>query len=119
MQASGNFPRSPWHSSLALSLDGSYTTVHAKDVRDTHNLIHKYGRPYYYRERSDLWDWEDEEVVFDPVYPNTLLVYPMANLGREKALAVAQVEKLKELRAVHKGPVEVIGFENAAPVDGQ
>ncbi|KAH7052137.1 Pyoverdine/dityrosine biosynthesis protein-domain-containing protein [Macrophomina phaseolina] len=115
----GDFPRTPWHSSLAVARDGSYSTVHSKDVRDTHSLVARddaSARPYYFREKSDLWDWEDADVVFEPLYPNRLVVRPSRRCeGVEKSLTDEQLEKLRELRAVHTaGPVEVIGFANAA-----
>lgn len=112
VQGSGDFPKSPWHSSIAVALDGTYTTVHSKAVRDTHRLMYKDGRPYFYREKSELWDWEDEDVVFEAQYPNTMLLYPRA--GIKKSLTEEQLDKVKQLRGVHKGPVKVIGFENAA-----
>ena len=69
-QACGDFPRSPWHSSLAVGVVGSYQTVNAKDVRETHDLIHKNGSPYYFREKSEQWDFGDDEIVYEPCYPN-------------------------------------------------
>lgn len=114
VQGSGDFPKSPWHSSIAVALDGSYTTVHSKSVRGTHRLMHKDGRPYYYREKSELWDWEDEDVVFEPQYPNTLLIYPRAGVEGEKSLTESQLKKVTQLREAHKGPVKVMGFGNAA-----
>ncbi|OJJ82520.1 isocyanide synthase family protein [Aspergillus glaucus CBS 516.65] len=112
VQGSGGFPKSPWHSSIAIALDGTYTTVHSKAVRDTHRLMYKDGRPYFYREKSELWDWEDEDVAFEAQYPNIMLIYPRADI--EKSLTEAQLEKVQQLREVHRGPVKVIGFENAA-----
>ncbi|KAI0386925.1 Pyoverdine/dityrosine biosynthesis protein-domain-containing protein [Hypomontagnella monticulosa] len=114
VQGSGEFPRSPWHSCVALSVDGSYSTVHSQTVRESHNLIQKNGRGYYYREKSELWDWEDENVIFQPEYPNRLVVRPVSDeLWDKKLLTTKQRENLKELQKVHiKGPVEVVGFGN-------
>lgn len=47
----GNFQKSPWHSCVAVGLDGSYRCVHVEDVRDSHDLVCRNGRPYFYRER--------------------------------------------------------------------
>ncbi|OJD28971.1 pyoverdine dityrosine biosynthesis [Diplodia corticola] len=114
----GEFPRTPWHSSLAVARDGSYSTVHSKDVRDTHVLVARDDEacsPYYFRERSGVWDWEDDEVVFEPVCPNRMVVRPSKKVNGLKSLSAEQLEKLKQLRAVHTaGPVEVVGFANAA-----
>ncbi|CAG8417188.1 unnamed protein product [Penicillium salamii] len=114
IQGTGEFPKSPWHSSIALSLEGLYSTVYSKSVCETHNLIYKNGRAYYYREKSDLWDWDDEDVIFEPQYPNCMLVYPRADTKTTKVLTKVQLETLERLRMVHQGPVMVTGFENSA-----
>ncbi|KAI1323440.1 Pyoverdine/dityrosine biosynthesis protein-domain-containing protein [Xylariaceae sp. FL0255] len=113
IQGSGEFPRSPWHSSVAIALDGSYKTVHTKDVKETHTLITKDGRGYYFREKSDLWD-SDPEVMYTPRYPNLLIVSPArVDLYNAKVLSSSQLEKLEMLRGVHTtGPVIVVGFAN-------
>ncbi|KAL2158727.1 hypothetical protein VTH06DRAFT_4209 [Thermothelomyces fergusii] len=115
LQADGNFPRSPWHSSLAIAKDGSYSTIHAKDVRETHDLIFKDGRGYYFREKSEQWDFEDEEIVLEPRYRNRMVVRPAkAELYGTKTLSESQLQKLAALRAAHTaGPVEAVGFANA------
>lgn len=116
VQGSGDFPRSPWHSSVALAADGSYSTVHKRDVAETHDLVcdGRHGRPYYYREKSPLWDWldEDGEIVCESRYRNRLVIRPAtAELVGVKTLSLAQLEKLAALRAVHTaGPVETQGF---------
>ncbi|KAI5924925.1 Pyoverdine/dityrosine biosynthesis protein-domain-containing protein [Camillea tinctor] len=111
IQQSGDFPRSPWHSSLAISVDGAYTTVHSKDVRETHDLISKDGRPYYFREKSELWNL-GEDVIVEPRYPNQLIVKPArAELFGTRALSAEQMEKIAALRAAHTaGPVVTKGF---------
>lgn len=115
IQASGDFPRSPWHSSLAVAADGSYSTVHSKDVRESHDLILRDSRGYYFREKSDQWDFEDDEIVCEPRYPNQLIVRPsrMELLGT-KELSAKQQKKLAALRAAHTaGPVIAAGFAPA------
>ncbi|KAI1499112.1 Pyoverdine/dityrosine biosynthesis protein-domain-containing protein [Biscogniauxia marginata] len=113
VQESGKFPRSPWHSSLALAVNGSYSTVHIKDVRESHDLVTKDGGGYYFREKSDLWD-SDDEIVYEPRYPNQLFVKPSRpELNGTKILSARQLGKLATLRAVHiAGPVIVTGFAN-------
>ena len=112
-QASGEFPRSPWHCSIAVGIDGSYRTVHAKEVRDTHKLIYRNDRPYYYRERSELWDWDDDKVEFEPQYPGGVLVHPRAGLEGRMELTAAQLDKLRQLAEL-QSPVTVSGFANLA-----
>lgn len=47
----GSFQKSPWHSCIAAGRDNSFRCVHVEEVRDSHDLVYRYGRPYYYRER--------------------------------------------------------------------
>ncbi|KAF2189946.1 hypothetical protein K469DRAFT_50490 [Zopfia rhizophila CBS 207.26] len=113
IQGSSEFPRrTPWHSTIALSLSGTYSTAHAMEVRNTHNLILRDDgslHPFYFREKSELWDWEDDTVVFEPQYPNRLVVRPKE--GGKIVLSEEQIEKIRKLRAIHTaGPVEVVGF---------
>ena len=101
-----------------MDVHGSYRTVHAKDVRDTHNLIHINGLPHYYRERSPLWDWDDSSssgAVFEPQYPCGLHVRPVGHdtisrLGHDHVL------KLQRLARIFEGPIEIFGFEDAHEV---
>ncbi|KAL8885450.1 MAG: hypothetical protein Q9215_006690 [Flavoplaca cf. flavocitrina] len=58
-QPSGEFAKAPWHCVVAMDIHGSYRTVHAREVRKTHNLVYVDGRPQYYRQKSSLWDWEE------------------------------------------------------------
>ncbi|KAF2803015.1 uncharacterized protein BDZ99DRAFT_400679, partial [Mytilinidion resinicola] len=53
----GSIGLMPWRSSVAIDADGSYRTVYPDDVRDTHDLIRKNGQPYFFRIKSDLFDW--------------------------------------------------------------
>lgn len=48
----GNFQKSPWHSCIAAGRDNSFRCVHVEEVRESHDLVYRYGRPYYYRERD-------------------------------------------------------------------
>lgn len=118
---SGEFPRTPWHSSVALGLDGSYSTVHSRDVRDTHTLVPRDDEdstPHYFRQKSELWDWDDEEVIFAPQYPNKLIVRPSRAIkAGTKTLSTVQISKLQALVAAHSaGPVVVEGFTNSDAV---
>lgn len=118
IQEDGEFPKTPWHSSLALALDGSYRTVHSKDVRDTHTLVYHKSQPYFYREKSALWDWEDDIAVFEPQYPNALRVYPRASFEQQPLLEAEHIAKLRQLAEIRNGPIEVVGFGNSAEVFG-
>ncbi|KAK6857136.1 hypothetical protein PG995_007323 [Apiospora arundinis] len=114
--------RSPWHSVVAVSAKGNYRTVHAEEVRETHTLVRdENGSPYYYREKSPLWDDEacwghKDEVVFEPTYPHDLHIYPREP-SSEMALSDEQIAKLRVLVGQYRGTVGVSGFRNAAAVN--
>ena len=115
-QASGVFPKSPWHCSIAVGVDGSYSTVHSKDIRDTHTLVHRDGRPYFFREKSELYDWAPETVKLQHLYPSGLLVQPVPGLQEAATLEESSLAKLRQLAAIQSS-VTVQGFANIA--DGQ
>jgi pyoverdine/dityrosine biosynthesis protein Dit1 len=105
-QQGGQFPRTPWHCCIAVSVDGSYKTVHAKEVSGTYVLVHKNGRPYFYREKSELFDF-DKEVDLEHLYPSGLKVVP--RIGNE--ISAADIEKLKKLAKL-QSPILIAGFAN-------
>ncbi|KAK8017819.1 glutamyl-tRNA(Gln) amidotransferase [Apiospora rasikravindrae] len=113
----GTFPRTPWHCVIAVAVDGTYSTVHAQDVRETHVLVHQNGHPDYYRERSPLWDdgWDQEGVSFEPIYPHDLLI-TRRNPSTPSALSMAQVQKIRTLANQYVGRVRVSGFANTQDV---
>lgn len=103
-----------------MDLDGSYHTVHAREVRQTHNLIHIDGRPQYFRQKSVLWDWNDPSdtgAVFEPQYPKGLLIYPPKDHHAVPFLQSDRVQMLKRLAELFQGPIKVSGFANAAEVN--
>ncbi|KAI4158270.1 MAG: hypothetical protein LQ342_007605 [Letrouitia transgressa] len=112
-QTNGSFPKSPWHSSIAVGIDGSYTTVHSKDVRESHIPIIRDGRPYFFREKSELYDWCDQNVETEHLYPCGLLVRPKN--GSEEAIRLDEdgIEKLQQLARLQPS-VTVKGFANIA-----
>ncbi|EFQ36191.1 pyoverdine/dityrosine biosynthesis protein [Colletotrichum graminicola M1.001] len=112
------FPRTPWDSSIAVSLDGGYRSLHAKDVRDTHDLVMKDGRPWCFREKSELFDL-GKDVEIEHLYPTGIEVRPRADHEEDVKLDEAAREKLVKLAKLQ--PVNIVGFENAPKfiVEGQ
>ncbi|KKY17697.1 putative pyoverdine dityrosine biosynthesis [Phaeomoniella chlamydospora] len=77
-------------------------------LTESHDVVEKDGRPFYFRDRSDLWAWEG--VDFDILYPKTLIVKARAVEGGEAPkLGKREMSKLK---AFSKGfsPVITTGF---------
>ncbi|KAL8641518.1 MAG: hypothetical protein Q9228_001681 [Teloschistes exilis] len=68
----------PWHGALIRAIDGSITMGHAASVPAlTHDLIFdREGRPSYFRERSDLFDWPGMDVDFNYLYPTGIIITP-------------------------------------------
>ncbi|KAF4208138.1 hypothetical protein CNMCM8927_001157 [Aspergillus lentulus] len=77
-QVRGALGYTPWHSSIAVGADGTFRTVHAEDVRETHELVYKNGQPYYFREKSKLFNWVEDglRVKFEHLYPCGLVIRP-------------------------------------------
>lgn len=77
-QGRGALGYTPWHSSIAVGADGIFRTVHAEDVRETHDLVYKNGQPYFFREKSKLFDWVEDglRVKFEHLYPCGLVIRP-------------------------------------------
>jgi len=107
------FPRTPWHSSIAVAVDGGYRSVHAKDVRDTHELVMKEGRAWCFRERSELFEL-GEDVEIEHLYSCGIEVRPRAaasQAGEEARLSPSAEEKVRQLAALQ--PVRLVGFADA------
>lgn len=98
----------PWHSSVAVGVDGSFTTVHAEDVRETHDLVYRNGRPYCFREKSDLYNFPEIKVEFEHLYPCGLIIRP-ADAGNNLSFRDVDAKKLRKLAEV-QSPVVLRGF---------
>lgn len=102
----------PWHCSTAVKLDGSIVTAHRKtlEAKEDLELVHdSNGRPMYFREKSELYNWgDDSKVTVEPLYPCGLLIKPAEG---PKKLSIKNVDALK-LRglAEFNSPVILRGF---------
>ncbi|KAG8948010.1 hypothetical protein FRC03_000854, partial [Tulasnella sp. 419] len=62
----------PWHNVLCQKADGSTTVGQVSRFDDNnHEIVYKYGRPYYVREKDADMAWEGElsSVTFERIYP--------------------------------------------------
>ena len=100
---------SPWHASIAVGIDGSFRTVHAADVRETHDLVYKNGRPYHFRERSPLYDFGETKVEFEHLYPCGLVIRPAQGSQAKTSFRDVDMKKLRGL-AETQSPVVLRGF---------
>ncbi|MCJ1399865.1 hypothetical protein MMC11_003068 [Xylographa trunciseda] len=115
-QRTGAFGMTPWHCSIAVGIDGSYQTVHAADVALTHDLVYHNGRPYCFRERSDLYDWGATRVSFEHLYPCGLIVRPNTETEEQPSLRSIDMVKLRDL-AEYQSPIIARGFAEATDPD--
>ncbi|KAJ5748036.1 Pyoverdine biosynthesis [Penicillium nucicola] len=101
----------PWHASVAVLSNGEIVTGHAREFRKLYEVVMKYDRPYYFRERSPIYEWS-ADVIFQHDYAGLIVKNPHQRpqvLGRDDRL------KLARLIVSQKKSVRVEGFE--APND--
>ena len=115
-QKGGKFGHTPWHSSVAVGIDGSFTTVHASDVRETHDLIYRHGKPYYFREKSDMYDWGNVMVEFEHLYPSGLIIRPSNPATTAPSLKDIDLTKVRRLAEL-QSPVICRGFADTTVED--
>ncbi|KUJ17584.1 uncharacterized protein LY89DRAFT_747245 [Mollisia scopiformis] len=105
-----HFSMTPWHSAVAVTAKGEFRTGHMLSLAEMHDVVkNKDGRPFCFRDRSPLWEWEGVEFEF--AYPKTLIV-------RAKKVEDGGVtprlgeEEMKKLKQFGKGfsPVITSGF---------
>ncbi|KAL8937796.1 MAG: hypothetical protein Q9211_003504 [Gyalolechia sp. 1 TL-2023] len=99
----------PWHSSVAVGADGTFRTVHAAAVRETHDLVYQDGRPHHFRERSPLYDLGETPVEFEHLYPCGLVIRPAADTEPAPSYRVIDSQKLRKLAEI-QSPVVLRGF---------
>ncbi|KAI4172377.1 MAG: hypothetical protein LQ343_003636 [Gyalolechia ehrenbergii] len=99
----------PWHSSVAVGADGTFRTVHAATVRDTHDLVYQDGRPHHFRERSPLYDLGETKVDFEHLYPCGLIIRPAAGTEPAPSYRRIDTQKLRKLAEI-RSPVVLRGF---------
>lgn len=119
-QLHGVLGSTPWHAAVAVGTDGSYRTIHAEDVRDTHDLIYKNGQPYYFRERSDIFNWAEDgvSVKFEHLYPCGLIIRPadIDNVNPPPSVRALPMRKVRQL-SNSMSPVILRGFADTLQED--
>ncbi|KAK2030350.1 pyoverdine/dityrosine biosynthesis protein [Colletotrichum zoysiae] len=105
----GSVSMTPWHCAVAVDIYGNFRTGHVIVWRETHDLICKDGRPYYFRERSPLYNW-DAQVEFEHLYKGGLVVHNVGGADQtQKSLSAADKEKAVTL-AFLQGKLVLQGF---------
>lgn len=104
-----HFSMTPWHCSVMVTAKGRFCTAHAYQARKSADVVEQGGRPYYFRDRSDVWEW-DVPVDFEFFYPRGVYVRPKLAEG-ESAPKFGEKELVK-VKQLSKGfsPVIPLGF---------
>lgn len=76
----------------------------------THELVYRKGKPWFFREKSELYDWEGVDVEFEPLYPFGLMITPAPGTATP-SLADVDMLKLRQL-AEFNSPVVIRGFRD-------
>ncbi|KAI1740163.1 Pyoverdine/dityrosine biosynthesis protein-domain-containing protein [Xylaria scruposa] len=105
----------PWRSSIAVDADGSYRAVYPDQVRETHELIYKGEQPYFFRVKSDLFDWSSSglQVDFEHLYPCGIIVRPV---NRSPSMRLIPMTKVRHL-SNNFSPVILRGFNETLDED--
>ncbi|CAG8290184.1 unnamed protein product [Penicillium salamii] len=119
-QIRGRLGYTPWHSAVAVGVDGTYSTVHAEDVRDTHDVVYRNGQPYYFRERSSLFDWTEDglSVKFEHLYPSGLVIRPadIDNVNAPPSIRAIPMQKVRQMSNT-MSPIVLRGFSDTLVED--
>jgi hypothetical protein len=85
----------PWHCAAAVDVNGSFKTAHVSDLRKTHDVVYSGSRPFFFRERSALYDL-GASVELEHLYPCGLIVRPAKSAGPLSILDI-NMETLRKL----------------------
>lgn len=100
----------PWHSCIGYRLDGTVMAGHRAMFEDMSDmgLVYESGRPSYFRQRSNLYDWGNSQVYFEPLYPCGMVVRPASG---PRTLTIEDIDSTKtRALAEHNSPVIFRGF---------
>lgn len=98
----------PWHASVAVLSNGEIRTGNSQDFRGLYEVVTKNGQPYYFRERSPMYEWA-AEVEFVHDYNGLIVRNPS-----HRAQILCRDDRLKLARLIvqHQNrTVRVEGFE--------
>lgn len=100
----------PWHGAVVRKVDGNITMMHAYEVLTaSHEIVYQNGRPMYFRERSDLFSWNEKELEFEYLYPTGMIVRPQDLGSTKNALCTVDMQKVRLLSELCS-PVVLRGF---------
>ncbi|CAG8171467.1 unnamed protein product [Penicillium salamii] len=96
----------PWHASVVVLSNGDLKTGNSRDFRRLYETVMKNGRPYYFRERSPMYEWA-AEVEFEHDYEGLIVRNKGTQiLGRDDRFKLARLIMQHQNKSVR-----VEGFE--------
>ncbi|KAK0616551.1 Pyoverdine/dityrosine biosynthesis protein-domain-containing protein [Immersiella caudata] len=103
----------PWHCAMAVMTDGTIQTAprsHFDSQPDVFELVRdETGSPKYYRERTDLFSWENAPILAEPLYPCGILIRP-AHGDNNLSIEDIDAAKLRALTELNS-PLVLRGFK--------
>ncbi|KAJ5964570.1 Pyoverdine biosynthesis [Penicillium vulpinum] len=98
----------PWHASVVVLPNGEIKTGNSREFRKIYEVVMRHGRPYYFRERNPVYEWE-ATVEFQHDYDGLIVKNRCQNtqtLGRDDRLKLARLIIQYQTKSVR-----VEGFE--------
>lgn len=108
----------PWHSTVAILLDGTVLAGQRKSFESDANLelVYEDGRPSYFREKSHLFQWNvPAPVTFEPIYPCGLLIQPSEG-NQSLGIQDIDAQKVRQLAELNS-PIILRGFAHTKDRD--
>ncbi|KAI0535809.1 Clavaminate synthase-like protein [Xylaria digitata] len=101
----------PWHGAVVRSADGSVSMSHAILIPAmTHDIVYADGRPSYFRERSEVFNWPTMDITFEYMYPCGIMIKP-TNPTSFYPLSMVDMQKVRTF-ATTCSPVVLRGFSD-------
>ncbi|KXG53870.1 Pyoverdine biosynthesis [Penicillium griseofulvum] len=100
----------PWHASVAVLSNGEIKTGKSREFRKLYEVVVRHGRPYYFRERSPMYEWE-ADVEFQHDYDGLIVKNPLQRaqtLGRDDRLKLARLIVQYQTKSVRVEGFEVL-----------
>lgn len=101
----------PWHGAVVRGANGSVSMSHAILVPAmTHDIVHSDGRPSYFRERANIFNWHNMDVTFEYMYPCGIIIKPVDPMS-VYPLCMVDMQKVRKL-ALTCSPIVLRGFSH-------
>lgn len=93
----------PWHCSVAVLGTGEIRTGHSEEFRKKYDVIERDGRPYYFRERSPLFELEAPVEIdheYDGLILKTASPHPVSLSKNDEEKLATLILRFKSIRTL-------------------